>query len=88
MRKKDFVLWYLLKKGMAYVQEMYREWKERCFKVGHQAGTYDSFRVLINEMKKEGLIEVAKTEKTKWKFDRVYYRLTAKGLEVAKAKFA
>ena len=73
--KREFIINYLKEKGEAYVLEMYREWKRRCFQVEHPAGTYETFRKLIYQLKKQGIIEPVRVEPIPYGFDRVYYRL-------------
>ena len=73
--KREFIINYLKEKGEAYVLEMYREWKRRCFQVEHPAGTYETFRKLIYQLKRQGIIEPVRIEPRPFGFDRVYYRL-------------
>lgn len=77
--KRIFVLEYLLQTDSEYVTALYNKWCEYRQQIdGKKKGTNDSFRVLINQMKQEGELELDHVEDIQRGFKRHYYRIPKK----------
>jgi hypothetical protein len=92
MTQREWVVAYLMREGGSgdFVLNMAREWNRYKSKtIGlHKPCGYDAFRKLINDMKRDGIIEsIPKEEKTESEldsgtmFERSYYRVSKRYME-------